>query len=339
MSKGAEHFTVGFDDDHSNFFEQRVTKAFLDKLEAGIEIPTFPQLRDMNKMFLSSFDGLEKTGFGYVETNRLSVKPAHIRIAEVAVIEKNRRRIYSQTGRPFNLRICVTGPYTLASALSNRNDQSYEKLSAVLSEILNGSIFTSEQGRVALVSIDEPVFGMIDDPSIDQGTQGRESLLKAWEMISRKARERNVDSCIHLHSTSDDLFWAVESLGVIEAHVGDFLYQSKTTRTRLESEDKMLKASVAVSDFDRLVMQKLGPGASEGALANVWSSILRGTLDPNQFLESPVTMNKRLSRIIQLVGVERVALAGPECGLTGFPNYDTAIDCLRRVSKATRSAR
>jgi len=293
----------------------------------------------MNEMFLSSFDGLEKTSRGYVEKAHLTLKPPHCRIAEVAAIEKNRQRIYSQIERPFELRVCITGPYTLASGLPNRNSQTYEKLGEVLSETLGGSIFASKHGRVALASIDEPVFGMIDDPSIDKGAQGRESLLKAWTLMTRKARERNVDPCIHLHSTSDGLFWAVESLKIIDAHVGDFLYRSKTTRRKLESEDKMLKASVAVSDFDRLVGQKLAASASENSLAAVWRDISSGTLDPKLFLESATTMKKRLLRIIQLVGLERVALAGPECGLKGFPSYDSAIDCLRRVSEITRSIR
>jgi hypothetical protein len=121
--------------------------------------------------------------------------------------------------------------------------------------------------------------------------------------------------------------------------VGDFLYRSKTTRMKLESMDKRLKASIAVSDFDRLMIQKLGSSASEDALADAWSDILRGARDPRHFLEDAATMKKRLFEIIQLVGGERVALAGPECGLKGFPTYDSAIECLRRVSKATGSAR
>lgn len=335
--EGATHFAANLSDDSAKFFEQTVVNTFLDKLKAGITIPAFPQLRDMSEMYLSTFEGLEKTRRGYVETGSLSLKRGGGRVPEISAIERNVEEIHAETGRPFQLRICITGPYTLASFFPYRNSQTYTQLGRVLSETVMKNVFAIRKGRVALLSIDEPLFGVVDDPLIDRGTDGRESLLEAWESITREARRRNVQTCIHLHSTSDDLFWAVKSLRIVESHIDDHLYKTKTTKQLLENNDKTLKASIAVSDFDRLISEKTRTGNSNDAVANVWKGISRGALNPEAFLENVDVMKRRLMGIIGRFGLERVTLAGPECGLRGFPTYASAIECLRRVSRAVKS--
>ncbi len=334
LQEGANHFTATLNTDSAKFFEQTIVNAFLDKLKAGISIPAYPQFRDMNEMFLSTFEGLEKIKGGYIETRHLTLKSGHGKIAEVAAIQRNAERILANTGSPFQLRVCVTGPYTLASFFPYRNSQTYSQLGTVLAETLDKSIFVAKGGRVALVSVDEPLFGMVDDPLIDRGAEGRENLLAAWESIARTARSRKAETCIHLHCTSDDLFWAVESLRIVESHVDDPLYEMKKTRELLEEEDKQLKASVALTDFDRLIKEKMGQRASDEAVADVWKSISKQAVNPEAFLESVDVVKKRLLKIVERFGVGRVALAGPECGLWGFPTYASAIECLRRVSKA-----
>ncbi|MDH5447404.1 MAG: hypothetical protein OEY24_00975 [Candidatus Bathyarchaeota archaeon] len=337
MLKGAENFAASISDASAKLFEQTVVDAFLDKLKAGIAVPAFPQFRDMNKMFLSTFEGLEKIKGGYIETGRLTLKSGYGRLPEVAAIERNAEKIHAQTGDPFQFRVCITGPYTLALFFPYKNSQTYGQLGRVLSEIIEKNVFATKQGKVALISIDEPLFGMVDDPLIDRGTEGREELLAAWESMMSDARNRNVETCIHLHCTSDDLFWAVKSLRVVESHVDDPLYEMKTTKQRLEREDKLLKASIAITDFDRLVREKLGSNASDDSVAEAWKNISNGTLNPEAFLEDVGVMKKRLVRIVGRFGVERVVLAGAECGLRGFPTYASAIHCLKRVSKAVES--
>ena len=337
LLEGANHFAASLSDDSTRFFEQIVVNAFLDKLKAGIAVPAFPQFRDMNKMFLSTFEGLEKIESGYIETGRLTLKSGYGRLPEVATIEKNARKIQAQTDSSFQLRICITGPYTLASFFPYRNSQTYRQLGEVLSETVEKNVFAMKQGKVVLVSIDEPLFGLVDDPSIDRGTEGRESLLAAWESLTSKARNKGADTCIHLHCTSDDLFWAVKSLRIIESHMDDPLYEIKTTKQRLEKDDKLLKASIALTDFDRLIREKLGSNASDDAVADVWKNISKGTVDPETFLEDVGIMKKRLIRITERFGRERVVLAGTECGLRGYPTYASAIRCLELVSKAVKS--
>jgi methionine synthase II (cobalamin-independent) len=50
-------------------------------------------------------------------------------------------------------------------------------------------------------------------------------------------------------------------------------------------------------------------------------------------------MKNRLVKVINRFGLERVLYVGPECGLKGYPTYENAIECLRRVSSTAQSYR
>jgi hypothetical protein len=110
----------------------------------------------------------------------------------------------------------------------------------------------------------------------------------------------------------------------------------KKTKDQLESKDKFLKASIARSDFDLLIEDALGTEV-DLTVPEAWKHILKGTMKAERFLEEKEIMEKRLKKIVDQYGVERVAIAGPECGLRGFPTYDSAISCLRDVSEVSES--
>lgn len=327
----------------AEYFERRVVEGFLDKVRAGVDIPNYPQLRDMNEMFLELMEGVERVKGGYMETGILSVPAGRAQIPEVAVLEDHAGEIREEAGGPFGVKVCVTGPYTLASLFVYRDGGTFRRLGEALSRIVEASIFDGRDGGVRLVALDEPTFGLRDDPMLDHGSPGREGLREAWESILRRAAARGVRTCMHLHSTVDGLFWDVESLDVVESHVDDPLYRSEATRRALESTDKFLRASVAVSDFDRLIRQRVAARLPKGTEAAVtervvetWKKVTRGETDPAGFLEDVETMRARLDRAIDLFGAERIPYAGPECGLKSFPTYECAMECLRRVANAVK---
>jgi len=329
----------------AQLFERTVLQSFLDKLEAGIDVPNYPQFRDMNDMFLLMMDGIEKIEGGYVEVETPSLKSGAGAIPEVAVLKENAELIHTHFGKPFELKVCVTGPYTLAALFPYRSKRTFLSLADLLAKIVEKSIFKNKHGEVALLVLDEPVFGLLSDPLIDYGSEGREALLKAWETIFHVAKARNVRTGIHLHNTSDGLFWQVESLQIVDSHVEDPLYEMKSTKKRLEEEDKFLKASILISNFDQLVRNQVlaasSGKASETALneqiAKVWRQISSGILDPTTFLEDANLAKQRLADVVERFGVERVLYAGPECGLRGFPSYTCAIECLRRATSAVEA--
>jgi len=342
--EGAARFGLYPADDLVKYFEKGVIQGFLDKVAAGIDVPNYPQFRDMSEMFLAMMEGVERVKGGYVETKIPSLKADRSSIPELMVIKRSSQIICERKGEPFEVKVCVTGPYTLSSLFIYRDNEIFSRLGNNISQIVENNVFSEKHGRVGLVAVDEPVFGLQDDPLIDYGSEGRENLRKAWESVFHKVRSKNVQSSLHLHNTADELFWEVKSLDVIESHVDDPIYQMKKTKERLESTDKFLKASISTAEFDTLIKksiietskQKMTESTINEKIAEAWTNITSQKTDPVVFLENVELMKKRLVEIVGRFGVERVPYSGPECGLGGFPTYECALECLRRVSSAVK---
>ncbi len=343
--EGATGFESSPTEKTAKYFERMIVEGFFDKLRAGIDVPNYPQFRDMNKMFLGMIDGVEKTKDGYMETGILSMRTEESCIPEVSVVKENSQQIYERISEPFHVKVCVTGPYTLSSLFIYRDKEIFSRVGAMISQIVENNLFNRKYGSVSLVAMDEPIFGLLDDPLIDRGSEGREHLRKAWESIFHRAHSKGIQTCIHLHNTADELFWEVKSLNIIESHTDDPIYQTGKTKELLESTDKFLKASVCITDFDRLIresittasQQKMSELTINEKIAEAWRGVKSGNLDSKAFLESDRLMKKRLIKIVNQFGVERILYAGPECGLGGFPTYECALEYLRRVSDAVKT--
>ena len=84
-------------------------------------------------------------------------------------------------------------------------------------------------------------------------------------------------------------------------------------------------------------MPSLPSNSSEIAInekiGQIWSDINKNILDPLLFLENTEVIRKRLEKIINKFGTERVLYAGPECGLKSFPSYESAIKCLKNTAE------
>lgn len=342
--EGATRFDTQYADDSVGYFEQRVFECFLDKVQVGIDVPNFPQFRDMNEMFLAMIDGVEKVkGGGYMEAKIPSIKVDRSQIPEVTALKRGVREI-EKRGEPFKIKICVTGPYTLSSLFMYRDNKIFTRLGDVIPQIIENNVLSEKHLSVSLVSVDEPAFGLLDDPLIDYGSVGRENLRKAWESIFHKADSKGAQTILHLHNTADELFWEVEALNIVEAHIGDPIYEMEKTKKQLESTDKFLKASICLTDFDKLIRdgvvraspQKMNETTINQKVADVWKDIFHGRIDSEVFLEKVETLKGRLVKIIDRFGGERVPYAGPECGLKGFPTYECALECLKRVASTVK---
>jgi len=264
---------------------------------------------------------------------------------EAQAIKNRSQYIYEKLGQPFKLRICITGPYTISSVFAYKDKNTFTRLGNVLAQIIDANMFNDKHGGVKLVSVDDPVFGFVDDPLLDRGSEGRENLLKAWETIMQKIQAKGAQTCLHLHNTSDELFWQAKSLNIIESHVDDTFYQAKRTKQQLEATDKFLKASIAITDFDQLIRnqivgtsnQKMSDAAINEKIADAWKNLNANSIDPSGYLETVDIMKHRLKDSIERFGENRIAYAGPECGMRSFPTYESAIEYLKRISQTVRS--
>jgi methionine synthase II (cobalamin-independent) len=324
------------------FFESKIVSGFIDKARAGITVPSYPQYRDMTQMFIDMIDGLTKVNGGYAETDALTLKAGQDLIPEIQAIKNHSKQIHENLGQPYKLRICITGPYTLGSLLAYKDKNTFTRLGNVLARIIEANVFNIKHGSVRLVSVDEPVFGFVDDPLLDHGSEGRENLLKAWHTIMQRIQAKGAQTCLHLHNTTDELFWQVKSLKIIESHVNDPFYQAKRTKEQLEATDKFLKASIAITDFDQLIRnhimaeaRKLSETTVNEKIAEAWNDLKARKVNSATFLDNVEIMKQRLKQAIEKFGENRIPYAGTECGMRGFPTYESAMEYLRRVSKAT----
>ena len=86
-----------------------------------------------------------------------------------------------------------------------------------------------------------------------------------------------------------------------------------------------MKTSICKTDYDQLIREKLAKNNQkisklelDEKTAETWKKIRKGVIDPNTFLEDKPLMKKRLKKILETFGAERVPYAGPECGLGIF---------------------
>jgi methionine synthase II (cobalamin-independent) len=319
-----------------------VVSGFIDKAKAGIMVPNYPQYRDMTQMFIDMINGLTKVNGGYAETDTLTLKTGQGQIPEIQAIKNQSKKIHEELGQPYKLRTCITGPYTLSSLLAYKEKHVFTRLGNILAEIAETNIFNNKHGTVKLVSVDEPLFGFVDDPLLDHGSEGRENLLQAWQTIMHKIQAKGAQTILHLHNTTDELFWQIKPLNIIESHVQDPFYQSERTKKQLEATDKYIKASIAVTDYEQLIRQhitarldKANDIAVNEKVAETWKNLKTKKLDPTTFLETADIMKQRLKQITERFGENRTPYAGTECGTWSFPTYQTAIEYLRRVAQAT----
>jgi 5-methyltetrahydropteroyltriglutamate--homocysteine methyltransferase len=333
-------FLRSSEEDTSRVFEEAVVGAFVDKLRTGLDIPNYPQFRDMNEMFFELIQGIERADGGYVTIRTPTARPGSV-IPEVDVLKRNASRIRGLAEVDnFKVKACVTGPYTLASFFKGKTPKLFEGLGRSIANIVSRSLFKTRHTEVAMLCVDEPVLGFLNDPLLDYGSEGREALRGAWDRILSEATSRGVETSMHLHNTSDNIFWEAEHLDLVESHVDDPLYRLETTKRFLEETDKCLKASISITLFDNLIENHLKQegwgGNIQQRVGEVWNEIRLGRIDPLMFMENLDLLQKRLNIVVKRFGSERVPYAGPECGLRSFPTYEMAMECLSRVSEVIK---
>lgn len=137
------------------YFQQKLVESFIDKVNTGIDIPIYPQYRDMCEMFIEMINGVEKIGNFYylIEQPTLRYK----QIPEVAVLKKQAKLITETANKPVQLGVCITGPYTLAYLFGDRSPDVFELLGTGIKKIAKNNIFKRRNFETKLFTLDEPL--------------------------------------------------------------------------------------------------------------------------------------------------------------------------------------
>lgn len=296
-----------------------VKDAMVQKIEAGVERPTYPQFRDMIRMFMDPIEDPKRSESPYL------VRAGEARILELEALEALGRR-RGGVGEQLSARVCVTGPVELYISRFGATD--YRDILDNLAKSVGRFVEMAKKSRhfeVAVVSIDEPSLGISPNVVFDY-----DDIKKALEIAARPCG--GTDCEVHLHSPLMAELCAgvpgINVIGVESAANPDYL--RLVDRKVLEENGAFLRVGIARTDIDGMVAR-----LNDQLETNLW-------LDPERLkrevfsAESADLMEKRLAAAFQLFG-DRVRYAGPDCGLGPWPSQTMAKDCLARCARAISS--
>lgn len=299
-----------------------VKDAMAQKIEAGVERPTYPQFRDMIRMFMDPIEDPLRSESPYV------VRAEHARILELSALETLGREMEEEGARRLSIRICVTGPVELYISRFGATDYAdiLEKIAGSVGRFIEAAK-KSRHFDVAVVSIDEPSLGI--SPSV---IFSDEEITDALEITARPCG--GIDCEIHLHSPlMAELTCAVPGINVIGVEsAANPDYLKLIDRRVLEENDAFIRAGIARTDIDGLVAR-----LNDRLDTNLWRDPER--LDREVFAaESAKVLEERLALAYRLFE-DRVRYAGPDCGLGSWPSQKMAKRCLANCSTAIASFR
>jgi 5-methyltetrahydropteroyltriglutamate--homocysteine methyltransferase len=298
-----------------------VKDAMAQKIEAGVQRPTYPQFRDMIRMFMDPIEDPERSESPYV------LLPEHARIPELSALETLGRMMEAE-GRRLSIRVCVTGPVELYISRFGATDyvDILEKIAGSVGRFIEAAK-KSRHFDVCVVSIDEPSLGI--SPSV---IFGDEEIMDALETAARPCR--GIDCEIHLHSPlMAELTCAVPGINVIGVEsAANPDYLKLIDRRVLEENDAFIRAGIARTDIDGMVAR-----LNDRLDTNLWRDPER--LEREVFAaESAKVLEERLAVAFRLFE-DRVRYAGPDCGLGSWPSQKMAKRCLANCSTAIASFR
>ncbi|MFZ3147712.1 MAG: methionine synthase [Methanothrix sp.] len=279
------------------------------KSRAGVEVPTYPQFRDMISMFM---DGIENPAF---TQSPYLIKKEHANIMELEAV---------QAGG--DVRVCVTGPVELYISVfgATHYPDILNNLAQSVSRFMDVAL---EKGKMTVASLDEPSLGLNSNIIFSE-----DEILDALQIASAPCL--GIDCEVHLHSPLYAEACArvpgISIVGIESAAHPDYL--QLIDKEVLEETDSYLRAGIARTDI-----LSMSARLNEQLGINLWQDMPRLEREILE-LESPQIMRKRLDRAYAQFG-DRLRATGPDCGLGSWPSQDLAGRILANCAKAVRSFR
>lgn len=277
------------------------------KKQAGVQVPTYPQFRDMVRMFMDEIEDPSKAESPYL------IKKDHAKIMELEAV-----------GPGQAVRVCVTGPVELY--ISAFGATHYPDILNRLAESVARFLAAArDDRRMSVASLDEPSLGLNSNIIFSE-----DEILEALDIASVPCR--GMDCEVHLHSPLYSEVCArvpgINIVGVESASHPDYL--QLIDKRILEETDTYLRAGIARTDILSMsarLNEKLG--------VNLWDDLPRlekEILD----MESPEILKKRLEKAYAKFG-DRLRATGPDCGLGSWPSQELAGRLLSNCAAAVDS--
>jgi len=283
---------------------QLVGQVLAEKISAGVEIPTYPQLRDMIRMLMDP-----------IKDPKMTESPFLIRREEAKIME------LEAVPPGQKVRVCVTGPVELY--ISAFGATGYTDILYTLAESVSRFLeWAKEEGKMAIASLDEPSLGLNSNIIFSE-----EEIQEALEIASRPCQGMHCE--VHLHSPLYAELCAhvsgIDILGVESAAHPDYL--KLIEREVLEDTGTYLRAGIARTDIFSLSAQ-----LNDRYKVNLWEDLPRLEREITS-LESPLIMKSRLDQAYAQFG-DRLIATGPDCGLGPWPSQELAGSILGNCAAA-----
>ncbi len=296
---------------YENFYKV-VLDSFRTKLSSGLDVVNFPQ----------HYSGIKQVGdaiHAAMEKGSFVVDQERAFLPEIYVLNQEAKRLSEEFGKKIQLRVSIFGPIEqyLAEVGATAFPDVLDGFAQTINRFAKNSILNNKYIETKVISIDEPSLGH----SSFSGTPDliRETLEKAYDFQGPIKQ-------IHLHFSSGihDLL-AVKGLDVLS-----FEYAASpkniedVPKSILEKADKQIRVGVARTDID-----------------SIWAELYeKGFSKPSneQIADSVEAITKRYQFAKEKYG-DRMTFTGPDCGLGGWPNQESAVLLLEHTVKAVKSAR
>jgi len=306
-------------------FPDILKNAMRQKIDAGVDVPTYPQFRDMNQMFLDIINDEPS------QEEPLIVRKDRARIMELSAIEEVGDEYTKKTGEKLNIRLCITGPIELY--LKQFGGTAYKDVlnafSISIDRFISNSIENAKKFRISVISIDEPSIGINPQIMFNDG-----DMIEALAIATKTSGFNKIDTEIHLHSPLYyKLICRVPSISIIGVEsAANPSYLDLIDKKDLEDYDKFLRIGVARTDI-------FGMAAvlNEKYNTNVWKEPTKLDEITTQ-METPQIIAKRLRTAYSIFG-ERIKYAGPDCGLGSWPSQELASNLLKNTGTGIKEFR
>lgn len=292
-----------------NFYEI-IVDSFKKKLDAGLDVANYPQHYDMHRQFTDAIHKAMEAGT-YVVDEKSAVIP------EVHVLGEEAKRFHEETGEKVTLRVCITGPLELY--LKEVGATPYRDVLFMFAETVKrfakNAILDSKHVKTQVVCLDEPSFGFRE-------IAAEKDLIV--EVLEKALDFGAVTRQIHTHSPSrlPELL-EIKNLNVVSVEYAasprNIEYVSKAM---LERADKQIRVGIARTDINAIMAELHQKGITKP--------------QAEQLVENMEDIKKRFIKAKEKFG-ETLAFVGPDCGLGGWPNQESAQLLLKRTVNAVKS--
>jgi 5-methyltetrahydropteroyltriglutamate--homocysteine methyltransferase len=291
-----------------NFYSV-VVDSFRTKLATGLDVVNFPQ----------HYSGIKQVGdaiHAAMENGSFVVDQKNAFLPEIYVLNQEAKQLSEEYGKKIQLRVSIFGPIEqyLAEVGTTAYPDVLDGFAQTINRFAKNSILNNKYIETKVVSIDEPSLGHSSFTGTPELTQ---------EVLEEAYNFQGPTRQIHLHFSSaiHDLL-AVKGLEVLS-----FEYAASPKniedipKSILEKTDKQIRVGIARTDIDAIYAELYEKGITEP--------------QTKELVEPQETMRKRYLFAKEKYG-ERMTFTGPDCGLSAWPNQETAALVLERSVNAVK---